>query len=123
MPKYSVAFEEFWRRYPSGFGSKKVSFQRWVELGVDRDASLLAEIMAGLELWLVSERWRRGFIKAAELWLRDRLWENPPPAESKSLTVTERNMQNSVKAKELLRRMEQESVYGGVYETAGEVVR
>lgn len=78
-PSYSSEFEEFWREYPSGYGSKKVAFSRWRELRPD--AVLRAEIMAGLREWKQSERWERGFIKAAELWLRDRLWENPPPSQ------------------------------------------
>lgn len=89
---YSPEFEEFWQEYPSGHGSKKVAFQRWRELRPD--ALLRAEIMAGLRVWKQSDRWDRGFIKAAEIWLRDRLWENPPAsvAASKQLSGTEKTM-------------------------------
>jgi hypothetical protein len=122
---YSPEFEQFWKEYPSGHGSKKVSFQRWRELRPD--ALLRAEIMAGLRAWKASERWDRGFIKAAELWLRDRLWENPPSAERRSeprkLTVTEKNMQNSEGARRLLRQMRGEPSEDGAIEAKGVVLR
>jgi hypothetical protein len=74
---YTPEFEAFWVEYPSGFGSKKVTFQRWKELRPD--PGLIEEIMTGLAAWHRSDRWQRKFIKAAEIWVRDRLWENPPP--------------------------------------------
>jgi hypothetical protein len=123
---YSSEFEEFWQEYPSGHGSKKVAYQRWRELRPD--ALLRAEIMAGLRSWQASERWERGFVKAAELWLRDRLWENPPTSERRvvdrsKLTVTERNMQNSKGALRLLQQMRSDPVDDGVIEVKGAVLR
>jgi hypothetical protein len=75
--EYTPEFEAFWAEYPPGAGSKKVTFQRWKEL--HPDPGLIEEIMAGLEAWHRSDRWQRKFIKAAEIWIRDRYWENPPP--------------------------------------------
>jgi sugar phosphate isomerase/epimerase len=75
--EYTPEFEAFWAAYPPGAGSKKVTFQRWKEL--HPDPVLIEEIMTGLEAWHRSDRWQRKFIKAAEIWIRDRYWENPPP--------------------------------------------
>ena len=75
---YPAEFEEFWTAYPSGYGSKKATFAQWQRLRPD--AALRAEIMRGLAAWHASDRWAKGFIKAAELWLRDELWQNPPPS-------------------------------------------
>jgi hypothetical protein len=72
--EYPPEFEDFWRRYPKGHGSRLKSYQAWRKVKGDHVA-----IMAGLEEWHRSERWQKGMIKTAELWLRDRLWENPAP--------------------------------------------
>lgn len=74
---YPPDFEAFWREYPTGHGSKKKAFAEWRKL--KPDDALRAEIMTGLAAWQASERWQRGYVKQAELWLRDQLWPNPPP--------------------------------------------
>ena len=74
---YSAEFEEFWKAYPSGYGSKKETFKRWQIL--KPDAELCGEIMQGLAAWKASDRWASGFIKAAEVWIGQELWANPAP--------------------------------------------
>lgn len=71
---YSPEFEEFWQMYPSGNGVKSKAYDQWRKVSAERD-----EIMAGLAKWHQSDRWHNGYVKACELWLRDRMWENPPP--------------------------------------------
>ncbi len=71
---YSPEFEEFWKSYPAGNGVKAKAYDQWRKVADERD-----DIMAGLSKWHQSDRWNNGYIKACELWLRDRMWENPPP--------------------------------------------
>ena len=72
--QYSSEFEEFWSAYPSGNGVKSKSYDQWRKVKDERDA-----IMTGLAKWHQSDRWHNGYVKACEIWLRDRMWENPPP--------------------------------------------
>lgn len=74
---YPAEFEAFWGDYPSGHGSKKETFKRIQQL--NPDAAMWAEIMAGLAAWHRSEKWINGFIKAAEVWVKEELWNNPAP--------------------------------------------
>ena len=76
-PAYTPEFEAFWSEYPSGHGSKKETFKRIQQLRPD--AAMWAEIMAGLAAWHRSEKWLNGFIKAAEAWVGQELWNNPAP--------------------------------------------
>ena len=76
-PAYTPEFEVFWSEYPSGHGSKKETFKRIQQLRPD--AAMWAEIMAGLAAWHRSEKWLNGFIKAAEVWIGQELWNNPAP--------------------------------------------
>lgn len=73
--EFPAEFVEFWRRYPTGHGSRPKSYAAWKKVRKEH-----AAIMAGLEAWHRSERWQKGMVKTCELWLRDRLWENPPAA-------------------------------------------
>ena len=75
--KYPEAFETFWQSYPKGHGNKARSYEQWKR--IKPDAALLAEILAGLDCWKQSERWENGYIKAAEIWLRDAWWRDEPP--------------------------------------------
>src|SRR5690606_22858057 len=75
VPMSSAEFETFWKAYPSGHGGKKVAYGQWRRLSPDERARL----PAALEAWKVCERWREGYVKSAELWIRDRLWDQPPP--------------------------------------------
>lgn len=78
---YPPDFEAFWKSYPSGNGAKNKTFESWKRINPDDD--LRREIMDGLARWNESKRWIEGYVKAADIWLRDRLWENPPPPLSK----------------------------------------
>jgi hypothetical protein len=72
--QYAPEFEELWQSYPSGCGAKNKSYDQWRKVKDEHDA-----IMVGLAKWHQSDRWHRGVVKACELWIRDRMWENPPP--------------------------------------------
>lgn len=72
---YPSDFEQFWEQYPSGHGVKKTTAAQWQKLKPDERL----DAAAGLARWKSCERWREGYIKPAELWLRDRWWENDPP--------------------------------------------
>lgn len=122
---YSPEFEEFWAAYPSGHGSKKETFKRWQQLRPD--AQLRAEIMAGLAAWHRSEKWANGFIKAAEVWIGQELWNNPAPppratysngrAAPAKETTLERNIRNLNAAFD----DEPEPKYDNVFDTKGYV--
>jgi hypothetical protein len=74
---YPQDFLDFWKRYPSGHGNKKAAAAQWSRLD---DESKVAAV-AGLERWLVCDRWQNGYVKAAEIWLRDRWFDDEPPAK------------------------------------------
>lgn len=75
-PKYTAEFETFWKAYPSGHGVKKTAFDYWKKIpAAERQA-----VMDGLNAWKACDRWQRGFVKDAQRWLRDRMWEDEPPA-------------------------------------------
>jgi DNA-binding transcriptional ArsR family regulator len=75
---YPPDFETFWAQYPAGHGNKKRTAEVWTKLGPGADER--ATIMAGLARWNACGRWRRGFVRDATAWLRDRWWEDDPPA-------------------------------------------
>jgi hypothetical protein len=74
---YSSEFLTFWKQYPTGHGSKKVAFEVWQRLRPDDELQL--DIMASLAKWNASEQWQQGYIKDAERFLRNRMWEVDPP--------------------------------------------
>jgi hypothetical protein len=75
-PRYTSDFETFWKAYPTGHGVKKQAFDAWRKIpAADRQS-----VMDGLEAWKVCDRWQRGFVKDAQRWLRDRQWDDDPPA-------------------------------------------
>jgi hypothetical protein len=72
---YTTVFEAFWSEYPRGHGSKLKTFAAWKKVPArDRDA-----VMSGLMAWKDCGRWRRGVIVAADRWLREGRWNDPPP--------------------------------------------
>ena len=77
---YSSEFEAFWRAYPSGHGVKKVAYDEWNRLAPDDE--MIEEIRAGLDAWKTCDRWQRGFVKDAERFLKNRMWESEPPRDA-----------------------------------------
>lgn len=75
------AFETFWRAYPSGHGNIQAAWAAWQ--AIDPDEELVELIGIGLEIWKASDRWQRGYVKAAQTWLRERWFDDepPPPAD------------------------------------------
>lgn len=71
---YPAAFEEFWTAYPNHNGSKRNAFDQWRKLRtVDRHKAIEA-----LPAWELTREWRDGFVKHAERYLRDRLFDQSP---------------------------------------------
>jgi hypothetical protein len=81
---YPPDFEAWWKRYPSGHGNKKASASRWASMS--REDRRAAE--DGLEKWLRCGRWKRGMVKAAEIWLRDQWWADAPPDDAARASPT-----------------------------------
>lgn len=75
--EYPAEFETFWTQYPSGHGNKKKTAEVWRKL--KPDAETRGRIMAGLARWNACDRWRRGYVKDAVVWLRDKWWQDEPP--------------------------------------------
>lgn len=78
-PKYSPAFEAFWRAYPR-HENKTGAWQAWVKHAPPRGpAGELADaILAGITTWQASEQWSRGIYPHASTWLNRRQWEDEP---------------------------------------------
>lgn len=82
--QYSDEFEsQFWAHYPKGRGSKQAAFKLWRRLSrADKIAAVLA-----LPVFKSGRDWQRGFHSAPEVWLRGRMWENPPnPDAERNIT-------------------------------------
>lgn len=77
LPAYTEEFESFWSAYPKGHGSKVPSYSEWRKLS-DEDRVLAVE---ALDAWKQSRRWREGFVRDAERYLKHRMFENPPEPE------------------------------------------
>lgn len=76
---YPTDFETFWTQYPSGHGNKKKAAEAWKKLRPDAETQ--ADMMAGLARWNACGRWRRGYVKDAVVWIKDRWWEDEPPKD------------------------------------------
>jgi hypothetical protein len=75
--EYSQAFEQFWTKYPKVLNSsKKKAAQVWERMKPDKRAAA----MAGLDKYLASEGWQRGFAPHTTTYLRGELWDSDPPA-------------------------------------------
>lgn len=74
-PKYTPDFEAFWYLYPSGHGAKYKAFTEWQRIPEGERPA----VTDGLIPWTQCELWNRGFIKHADVWLRNRMWEDVPP--------------------------------------------
>lgn len=74
--EYTVAFEAFWTKYPRVVNSsKKKAAVSWGRLKPE----VQALAMAGLDKYLASDGWRRGFAPHATTYLNGALWESDPP--------------------------------------------
>lgn len=87
-PAYTVDFESFWQAYPAGHGDKKPSFEAWQKLNPDPE--MVQAILDGIHGWQQGQRWREGYIRDAQRWLRDRAWENVPPPFTTTPAATAR---------------------------------
>jgi Protein of unknown function (DUF1376) len=74
-------FEEFWVRYPNKEGREAALM---AYLSVVPEVVSHSLLMAGLAVWLKSEKWSKGggkFVPKAKNWLFDRAWtDSPTPA-------------------------------------------
>jgi len=76
-----LGFDRFWTTYPKK-RHKPAAVRAWK--GVD-GARHLEAIVAGVERWTTSEPWERGFIEDPSTFLRQRQWEDEPPASRDDL--------------------------------------
>lgn len=76
--RYPPEFEAFWTAYPRGHGVKKLAHAEWLKIRPDPDT--VAAIMAGLERWKACDRWKRGYPRDAERFLKYEMWDDDPPA-------------------------------------------
>lgn len=71
-------FAEFIARYPAGRATDRVGTLRQWDASVE--PSEVPAVLAGLETWMASEQFRDGYAPKAEKFLRERHWEQQPPA-------------------------------------------
>ena len=69
-------FAAFWTAYPSKTG-KQPALKAWRHLDAGPDLGLA--ILAGIEAWARSERWRDGYVCDPATFLNQRRWEDDPP--------------------------------------------
>jgi hypothetical protein len=69
-------FRRFFNAYPPSEASRQCA-RLWVRMGLEPQTT---HILAGLELWKASERWKGGYVKNMREWLEDEKWKQPPPA-------------------------------------------
>ncbi len=76
----SNLFDTFWNAYPV-----KVNKKRCIELWkkINPDEALLQKMLDSIEAWKQSRRWREGFIKDPDTWLRNECWNDVVPDEAK----------------------------------------
>jgi hypothetical protein len=120
--EYPAEFETFWTHYPSGHGNKKKTAEAWKKIKPDPETR--AQIMAGLEKWNCCDRWRRGYVKDAVVWLRDRWWldEPPPPDQVPPTNGAYRNGKDiGLSTAELLGIATEPDEPANVFETFGRV--
>lgn len=79
---YPDDFEVFWNAYPKGHGSKKQTYAQWRKYAPSAETQ--RDILNGLALWKASDQWQRGYVKAAERWLRDFGWTDTPPEQPRA---------------------------------------
>lgn len=76
--------DQFWKRWPKGRGSRKVSLDQWRRMKVKDREACLAVLPEFLACWA----WRKEggrFVKYAEGWLKNRGWEDDVPPDVEPL--------------------------------------
>jgi hypothetical protein len=80
----AIAFEELRQRY-SELGraeGPRSGLTEFISLfGRNHGPAALEPVFAGVEAWAKSGQWQRGFAPGLARFLRERLWESPPPVE------------------------------------------
>lgn len=73
-PIYTEDFLAFWTAYPKGHGNKQTAFTVWQQLKPNPETQ--AEILAGVDRWKQSRKWKDKFVRDAERFLKLRMWED-----------------------------------------------
>jgi hypothetical protein len=107
-PNYSPEFEAFWCRYPRGHGNKVKAFAEW-KLVPDQER---AAVVDGLDRWIDSDRWIRGYVKLAELWIRDRMWADEPPPPKPTLVAINGRAPNGPNYAEIAKQLRAQEAIG-----------
>lgn len=83
-PPFSPGFLAFWGEWrtgvTNGHGGKTPAGAVWRRMKLDRVGP---ELMTGLARWKASDYWQQEggrFVMAAERWLKERKWDDDPPA-------------------------------------------
>lgn len=74
MKATGTRFDEFWAIYPLRVG-RLDALRQWAKVKAEE----IPAILAGVERWKLSDRWRSGFIMEARRFLRGRYWEDEVP--------------------------------------------
>lgn len=84
---YPADFQEFWKQYPPGRGSKQQAYVEWKRLRPDE--GMCSAILEGLAIARSSSQWEEPqYIPYAERFLKRRIWENPPLQNGKTPMTT-----------------------------------
>jgi hypothetical protein len=69
-------FDIFWNAYPVKVNKKRCR-EIWKKL--NPDSELLQKMLESIERWKASERWKKGYIKDPDTWLRNENWNDDVP--------------------------------------------
>lgn len=72
---WTAGFTRFFDAYPSSERRRDCAV-KWVTMGLEDQTT---EILAGLELWKLSERWKNGRVLGMREWLENEKWRDAPP--------------------------------------------
>jgi hypothetical protein len=65
-------FEDFWKQYPKKT-SKKLSFDLWKKYKLDSEIN---NILSFIEKAKETDRWKKGFVKNPETFIRQETWKD-----------------------------------------------
>lgn len=80
----AIAFEELRQRYSEVGRAEgpRSGLTEFIQLfGRNHGPAALEPVFSGMEAWAKSGQWQRGFAPGLARFLRERLWESPPPVE------------------------------------------